>query len=127
VGDSANVQKGRNGRSGTDQGIEGLSLSPCGLASRDALDMAGWSLYDGHAAVSSGPSGLGMVFQPKEGCLLFDLIEPWWKILRSLALAGWCFETWQEIVDAIHRSRGNWNAHRHPFVWGQRRRHRPCR
>jgi transposase len=67
-----------------------------------------------------------MVFQPKYAAYL-NLIEPWWKILRSLALAGRRFETWDEIVEAIHRSTIYWNAHRHPFVWGQRRRHRPRR
>ena len=67
-----------------------------------------------------------MVFQPKYAAYL-NLIEPWWKILRSLALAGRRFETWEEIVDAIHCSTVYWNAHRHPFVWGRRRRHRPRR
>ena len=67
-----------------------------------------------------------MVFQPKYAAYL-NLIEPWWKILRSLALAGRRFETWNEITKAIHRSTIYWNAHRHPFVWGQRRRHRPRR
>jgi hypothetical protein len=37
------------------------------------------------------------------------------------------FETWDEIIDAIHGSTVYWNAHRHPFVWGQRRRRRPYR
>jgi hypothetical protein len=32
-----------------------------------------------------------------------------------------------EIIEAIHGSTVYWNAHRHPFVWGQRRRHRPYR
>jgi hypothetical protein len=67
-----------------------------------------------------------MVFQPKYAAYL-NLIEPWWKILRSLALAGRRFESWDEISDAIHRSTIYWNAYRHPFVWGQRRRHRPRR
>jgi transposase len=44
-----------------------------------------------------------MVFQPKYAAYL-NLIEPWWKILRSLALAGRRLESWDEIVDAIHRS-----------------------
>jgi hypothetical protein len=67
-----------------------------------------------------------MVFQPKYAAYL-NLIEPWWKILRSLALAGRRFETWDEITDAIHCSTVYWNAHRHPFVWGKCRRHRPRR
>lgn len=32
------------------------------------------------------------VFQPKYAAYL-DLIEPWWKLLRSLALKGRRFET----------------------------------
>src|SRR3712207_4696444 len=67
-----------------------------------------------------------MVFQPKYA-VYPNLIEPWWKILRSLALAGRRFETWDQIIDAVHHSTVYWNAHRHPFVWGQRRRHRPRR
>jgi transposase len=67
-----------------------------------------------------------MVFQPKYAAYL-NMIEPWWKILRSLALAGRRFENWDEIVDAIHRATIYWNAHRHPFIWGRRRRHRPRR
>ncbi len=66
-----------------------------------------------------------MAFQPEYAAYL-NLIEPWWKILRSLALAGQRFETWDEITDAIRRSTAYWNAHRHPFVWGQRC-HRPRR
>jgi hypothetical protein len=55
-----------------------------------------------------------MVFQPKYAAYL-NLIEPWWKILRSLALAGQRFESWDEISEAIHRSTLYWNAHRHPL------------
>ena len=47
--------------------------------------------------------------------------------LRSLALAGRRFESWEEITEAIHRATIYWNAHRHPFTWGKRRRHRPRR
>jgi transposase len=67
-----------------------------------------------------------MVFQPKYAAYL-NLIEPWWKVLRSLALAGRRFETWDEIVEAIEQATAYWNAHRHPFFWGRRRRHRPRR
>ena len=63
------------------------------------------------------------VFQPKYAAYL-NLIEPWWKVLRSLALKGRRFETWEEIVQAVERATAYWNAHRHPFVWGRRRRHR---
>jgi transposase len=64
-----------------------------------------------------------MVFQPKYAASL-NLIEPWWKILRSLALAGQRFESWEEVTDTIDRATIYWNAHRHSFGWGQRRRHR---
>jgi transposase len=67
-----------------------------------------------------------MVFQPKYAAYL-NLSEPWWKILRSLALMGRRFESWEKITTAIDRATLYWNAHRHPFVWGQRRRHRPRR
>jgi len=66
------------------------------------------------------------VFQPKYAAYL-NLIEPWWKILRSLALRGRRFETWDEIARAVERATAYWNAHRHPFTWGHRRRHRPAR
>src|SRR3954454_6485903 len=66
------------------------------------------------------------VFQPKYAAYL-NLIEPWWKVLRSLALKGRRFETWTEIEEAIERATAYWNAHKHPFVWGRRRRHRQRR
>jgi hypothetical protein len=66
------------------------------------------------------------VFQPKSAAYL-NLIEPWWKILRSLALKGRRFETWEQIVQAVQDATAYWNKHRHPFVWGRRRRHQPRR
>ncbi len=66
------------------------------------------------------------VFQPKYAAYL-NLIEPWWKVLRSLALKGRRFETWDELCQAIHDATTYWNAHRHPFVWGRRRRHQARR
>ncbi len=66
------------------------------------------------------------VFQPKYAASL-NLIEPWWKILRSLALKGKRFETWEDICAAVEAATAYWNAHQHPFVWGRRRRHRPRR
>ncbi len=66
------------------------------------------------------------VFQPTYAAYL-NLIEPWWKVLRSLALKGRRFEGWPEIEAAVERATAYWNAHRHPFVWGRRRRHRPHR
>ncbi len=66
------------------------------------------------------------VYQPKYAAYL-NLIEPWWKILRSLALKGRRFETWDEVVAAIEAATTYWNAHKHPFAWGKRRRHQPPR
>ncbi len=66
------------------------------------------------------------VFQPKYAAYL-NLIEPWWKVLRSLALKGKRFDTWEQVEQAIAAATAYWNAHRHPFIWGRRRRHRPAR
>jgi DDE superfamily endonuclease len=66
------------------------------------------------------------VFQPKYAAYL-NLIEPWWKILRSLALKGRRFEAWPEIEEAVRRATAYWNAHKHPFLWGRKRRHRSAR
>ena len=66
------------------------------------------------------------VFQPKYAAYL-NLIEPWWKTLRSLALKGRRFDTWEQISSAVAAATAYWNAHRHPFVWGRRRRHLPRR
>jgi transposase len=62
------------------------------------------------------------VFQPKYAAYL-NLIEPWWKTLRSLALKGRRFETWAEVEQAIEAATAYWNRNRHPFIWGRRRRH----
>ena len=66
------------------------------------------------------------VYQPTYAAYL-NLIEPWWKVLRSLALKGRRFETWKEIEDAVEAATTYWNAHKHPFAWGRRRRHQPSR
>ena len=66
------------------------------------------------------------VFQPRYAAYL-NLIEPWWKVLRSLALKGRRFETWAEVCAAVREATAYWNRHRHPFVWGRRRRHRARR
>jgi DDE superfamily endonuclease len=66
------------------------------------------------------------VFQPKYAAYL-NLIEPWWKVLRSLALKGRRFDAWAEIEQAVERATEYWNAHKHPFLWGRRRRHRRSR
>lgn len=65
------------------------------------------------------------IFQPVYAAYL-NLIEPWWKVLRSLALQGRRFDTWEQIRHAVSEATRYWNAHRHPFVWGKRQRHRLC-
>ncbi len=67
------------------------------------------------------------VFPPTSAAYL-NLLEPWWKVLRSLALKGRRFETWEEVCAAVAAATAYWNQHRHPFVWGSRRkRRRPAR
>jgi DDE superfamily endonuclease len=66
------------------------------------------------------------VFQPIYAAYL-NLLEPWWKVLRSLALKGRRLATWEQVCQAIEAATAYWNAHRHPFIWSRRRRHRPRR
>lgn len=66
------------------------------------------------------------VFQPTYAAYL-NLIEPWWKVVRSLALKGRRFETWAAVATAIEDATAYWNAHRHPFVWGKRKRRHAAR
>src|SRR5215469_10426103 len=40
------------------------------------------------------------VYQPTYAAYL-NLIEPWWKVWRSLALKGRRFETWKQIEEAV--------------------------
>ena len=55
-------------------------------------------------------------FTPKYACWL-NLIEPWWKQLRSLALKGNRFETLDELTAALTSAVDYWNVHRHPYCW----------
>lgn len=66
------------------------------------------------------------IFPPTYAAYL-NLIEPWGKVLRSLALTGRRFTTWEEVTTAVAAATAYWNAHRHPFIWGRRRRHQPRR
>jgi transposase len=87
------------------------------LSAHRALDVLLWALAH---------PGWEFVFQPKYAAYL-NLIEPWWKVLRSLALKGRRFATWQEVCQAVAAATADWNAHRHPFRWGHRKRRRPTR
>ena len=66
------------------------------------------------------------VFQPRYAAYL-NLIEPWWKVLRSLALKGRRFESWDAVCRAVEEATAYWHAHRHPFIWGRRQRRRARR
>lgn len=58
-------------------------------------------------------------FIPKYACWL-NLIEPWWKQLRSLALKGRRFENRAEIEEALWAALAYWLAHRRPYCWKKR-------
>ena len=87
------------------------------LSTHRAMDVLLWSLT--HPRWE-------FVFQPTYAAYL-NLIEPWWKILRSLALKGRRFATGDDLWEAIARATAYWNTHAHPFVWGQRKRRRSPR
>jgi transposase len=53
---------------------------------------------------------------PKYACWL-NLIEPWWKQLRSLALKGRRFADVDAIIEAVVQATAYWNQHRYPYVW----------
>jgi transposase len=81
------------------------------LSTHRALDVLLWALT--HPRWE-------FVFQPIHAAYL-NLIEPWWKILRALALKGRRFANWEEVRQAVAAATGYWNDHRHPFRWGRRR------
>ena len=49
-----------------------------------------------------------------------NLIEPWWKQLRSLALKGRRFEVAEQIEEALHAALEYWNARCYPYLWKKR-------
>ena len=59
---------------------------------------------------------LQVQFIPRYACWL-NLIEPWWKQLRSLALKGRRFETLEELTAALTGALAYWNDHRRPYNW----------
>lgn len=60
-----------------------------------------------------------ILYLPTYACWL-NLIEPWWKQLRSLALKGRRFETVDELSEALIAALAYWNDHRHPYYWKKR-------
>jgi len=87
------------------------------LSTHRALDVLLWA---------SAHPRWEFVFQPTYAAYL-NLIEPWWKILRSLALKGRRFGSWAEVGEAVAAATAYWNRHRHPFAWGRRKRRRAPR
>ena len=56
------------------------------------------------------------LFQPTYTPWL-NLIEPWWKTLRSLALTGRTFDTDLQIRSAVLGATDYWNDRKHPYYW----------
>lgn len=66
-----------------------------------------------------------ILYLPKYACWL-NLIEPWWKQLRSLALKGKRFENTDELSTALIAGLAYWNRHRHPYAWKKRPQSQPA-
>lgn len=49
-----------------------------------------------------------------------NLIEPWWKQLRSLALKGWRFEGVKALKEKLQAALAYWNEHAYPYLWKKR-------
>jgi transposase len=77
------------------------------LSTHKTLDVLLWTLA--HPRVR-------FLFQPTYAPWL-NLIEPWWKTLRSLALKGRCFQIVDEIVHTIEWATNHWNHNKKPYVW----------
>jgi transposase len=65
-----------------------------------------------------------VLFIPTYACWL-NLIEPWWKQLKSLALKGRRFETVDELSTSLLQALAYWNAHQHPYLWKKRPQQQP--
>jgi transposase len=77
------------------------------LAAHKTLDVRLWVLA--HERVR-------FLFQPTYAPWL-NLIEPWWKTLRSLALKGRRFNIKDELIQALIEATEYWNQHRKPYIW----------
>jgi transposase len=77
------------------------------LSTHKTLDVLLWALQ--HERVR-------FLFQPTYAPWL-NLIEPWWKTLRSLALKGRSFSRVDQIIQAIQAATAYWNRLRHPYEW----------
>jgi transposase len=63
-----------------------------------------------------GHQRFALHFQPTYAPWL-NLIEPWWKTLKRLALEGSSYADTDELMAAVASATGYWNAHRHPYTW----------
>lgn len=79
------------------------------LSVHKTLDVRLWALA--HERVR-------FLFQPTYSPWL-NLIEPWWKTLRNLALKGRTFTETTALASAIAQGTAYWNKHRHPYIWRQ--------
>jgi len=70
---------------------------------------------DTRIALTAWPE-IQILFLPKYACWL-NLIEPWWKQLKSLALKGRRFENQTELETALWDALAYWNKHRYPYRW----------
>jgi hypothetical protein len=77
------------------------------LSTHKTMDVLLWALA--HPQVH-------FLFQPTYAPWL-NLIEPWWKTLRSLALKGRRFETVEEIIRAVEWATQYCNEHKRPYIW----------
>ena len=70
---------------------------------------------DTKIALASWPE-IQILFLPKYACWL-NLIEPWWKQLKSLALKGRRFENQAELEESLWNALDYWNRYRYPYRW----------
>ena len=70
---------------------------------------------DTRIALAAWPE-IQILFLPKYSCWL-NLIEPWWKQLKSLALKGRRFNNKIELEIALWNALEYWNQHRYPYHW----------
>jgi transposase len=80
-----------------------------------------WTRPTAHAELSYIPGSrthprVRFLFQPTYAPWL-NLIELWWKTLRSLALKGRRFEDKAELITAIDAATVYWNRRPKPYYW----------
>ncbi|GIK64396.1 MAG: hypothetical protein BroJett018_21900 [Chloroflexota bacterium] len=77
------------------------------LSIHKTLDVRLWALA--HPRVA-------FLFMPTYSPWL-NLIEPWWKTLRALALKGRCFDEVAQLRSALELATAYWNNHPKPYHW----------